>query len=97
MKCVDALLQDNKKTILKVRVIPQSKTYAICYDDMRQEFKIKVKAHPERGKANADLIKFLSKYFKTPTILSGHTKKSKRIAVSNTLEETVAILKEIIS
>lgn len=93
----DALSVDDKRTILNVHVIPNSKKYHIQYDHYRKELKIKVKAHPERGKANLDLIKFLSTYFEAPEILSGHTKRSKRIAVNNTREEVVSILQEIIS
>ncbi len=97
MKLVNALLRVKGRTVLKVHVVPRSRNYCIHYDELREELKIKIRAKPERGKANADLMKYLSKYFKAPRILSGHTKRLKRIAVDNTLEEAVCILEEIIT
>ncbi len=48
--------------------------------------KIKLKSVPEKGKANAELIKFLSKYFKTAksniTILKGQSKKNKIVEIN---------------
>lgn len=97
MRLADALLRVKGRAVLKIHVVPRSRDYSIHYDELRQELKIRVKANPEGGKANADLIKYFSQYFRTPEILSGHTKRSKRIAVNHTVEEAVAILEEIIT
>ena len=47
--------------------------------------KIRLKAKPERGKANAELIKFLAAHFKVPKseikIISGHTDTRKLVKI----------------
>ena len=53
------------KNYLRIKVIPNSNTNEIkeiMTDDSGEEtIKIKIKAIPEKGKANTELIKFLSK------------------------------------
>lgn len=92
----DALSEDDQGILLHVHVVPHSKEYLIEYDKWRKELKIKVKAPPKEGKANQDLIRFLSHYFKNPVLISGDTSRSKRVKVENTLEETAHILGKIL-
>lgn len=96
MDFVSALSGDDKGTILHVHVIPNAKEYLIKYDEWRKELKIKVKAQPKQGKANKDVIQFLGQYFTNPAIISGVKTTSKLIKIENSLEETVAILGEIL-
>lgn len=96
MDFVSTLSGDEQGTILHVHVIPNAKEYLIQYDEWRRELKIKVKAQPKQGKANKDVIQFLGQYFTNPAIISGATAKSKLIKIENPLEETVAILGEIL-
>lgn len=95
MDVADALSEDGSGTRLHVHVVPNSSEYSIQYDEWRKEIKIKVKAQPKKGKANHDVIIFLSNYFKNPVIASGGKSRSKTIKVDNSLPETVTILKEI--
>lgn len=48
--------------------------------------KIKLKAVPEKGRANTELIKFLSKHFKTPksniNIIKGETGRNKIVEIN---------------
>ncbi len=66
--------------ILKVKIIPCSKQNEIVgfIDDW---LKVKIKAKPEKGKANKELIKFLVQKFNIAQdkikIMSGLTKRNK--------------------
>ncbi len=72
--------------ILNVRVIPRASKDAI-QGRMGDALKVRIQAPPVEGKANAYLVKFLSKYWKIPRasikILSGETGRNKRLRISN--------------
>ncbi len=78
------------KNYLRIKVIPNSNTNEIkeiMTDDSGEEtIKIKIKAIPEKGKANTELIKFLSKELEIKksniSILSGKTDRIKLIKIS---------------
>lgn len=68
--------------ILPVKLTPKSsKNEIIGWEN--GFLKIKISAVPEKGQANAELIRFLSKIFSLPktsiTILSGETSRQKMI------------------
>lgn len=75
---------------LRVRVTPNSSRCAaggiFTAADGRDYLKINLTAVPEKGKANQELIKFLSKVLGVPksafSLLSGDTDRYKRIAVA---------------
>ena len=81
--------------ILNVRVIPRASKDAI-QGVMGDALKIRITAPPVEGKANAHLVKFLSKHWKIPraniAILSGETGRNKRLRISNPSDE---MLKEL--
>ena len=67
-----------------IKVIPKSSQTEII--EKKDDFlKIKLKAVPEKGKANAELIKFLAKYFKTAksniNIIKGKTGRNKIVDI----------------
>ena len=69
---------------LNIKVIPKSsKTEMI--EEKDNFLKIKLKAVPEKGKANVELIKFLAKHFKTPksniNIIKGETRRNKIVEI----------------
>lgn len=78
-----------KNDYLRIKVIPKSsksEIVEIMKDGEGEEtIKIRIKAVPEKGKANEELIKFLSKELKLPRenfkILSGKTEQLKLIKV----------------
>ena len=78
------------KNYLRIKVIPNSsnnKIKEIMTDDSGEEtIKIKIKAAPEKGKANTELIKFLSKELDIKrsniSIISGKTDRIKLIKIS---------------
>ena len=59
---------------IRVKVIPKSSTQGIS-EILKESidgeevltYKIRIKSAPEKGKANAELIKFLAKEFTTPS------------------------------
>jgi uncharacterized protein len=67
-----------------IRIIPKSSQTKII-EEKDDFLKIKLKAAPEKGKANAELIKFLAKHFKTAksniNIIKGKTSKNKVIEI----------------
>lgn len=79
--------EQNGLIILRVRLTPNSSSCAVkgvFVDANGQEFlKINVISVPEKGKANQELIKFLSKMFKIPkseiSLISGETDRCKKL------------------
>lgn len=73
--------------ILRIRVTPNSSKCAVTgifTDSFDKDFlKINLTAVPEKGKANAELIKFLSKTLKTNkssfSLLTGETDRYKQV------------------
>ena len=61
--------------------------------------KVRIQAPPVEGKANAYLVKYLSKHWKIPRsnieILSGETGRNKRLRISNPSDELRAALVSI--
>lgn len=68
--------------IIEVAVKPGSGKSEIVGSDEKGILKINLKARAEDGKANAELVKLLSKHFGRPArIKSGHTGKRKLVAL----------------
>ena len=72
--------------ILSVKVIPKARRTEIVEWEQNQ-LKIRLKAIPEKGKANEKVIELLSKHFKVPKsdieIIRGAAYKEKIIFVQN--------------
>lgn len=70
---------------LDVKVIPNSSKTEVV-EEKNNFLKIKLKASPQKGKANAELIKLLAKKFKTSKsqieIIKGLTAKDKLVRIS---------------
>lgn len=74
---------------LRVKVLPKSPkselTEILTDSDGEKTYKIRIKAAPEKGKANAELIRFLCNHFSVPKegikILSGKTEQLKLIKI----------------
>ena len=66
---------------LSVIVKPRAKKTEIV-EERNDAVTIAVKAPPEDGRANLELLKFLAKHYRArPRIISGHTSKKKLIAL----------------
>ncbi len=66
---------------LRVKVIPRSAKTEIVGEMADGTLKIKIAAPPEKGKANEELIRFMSAHFgmKRVEIISGHTAALKMV------------------
>jgi uncharacterized protein len=71
---------------LRIKVIPKAPKSELINTMEDGTLKIRIAAPPEKGKANAELIKFLSKHFniskKQITIISGKSEPLKLIKLS---------------
>ncbi|MDF7807376.1 DUF167 family protein [Pontiellaceae bacterium B12219] len=81
--------------ILNIRVVPRASKDGLA-GLLGDALKIRIQAPPVDGKANAYLIKFLSKHWKIPRnsleILSGETGRNKRVRIFNPTDEIRAEL-----
>jgi len=70
--------------LYNIKVQPNAKKNKI-FEEKDNFLKIKICAIPENGKANDELIKFLSKHFKTTKtnikIIKGKTSKNKTVEI----------------
>lgn len=76
--------------ILNMKVVPRASKDEI-QGVMGDTLKVRIQAPPVEGKANAYLVKFLSKQWKIPRtrieILSGKTGRKKRLRISKPPDE----------
>jgi len=83
---------------LWVRVVPRASKDEMVGVMGSEALKIRIQAPPVEGKANAYLVKFISKQWNIPRsnieILSGETGRNKRIRIANPPDE---IRKELLS
>lgn len=81
--------------VLNIRAVPRASKDSI-QGRLGDALKVRIQAPPVEGKANAYLIKFLSKHWKIPRsrieILSGETGRNKRLRISNPTDEIRAEL-----
>ena len=72
--------------VLNLRVVPRASRDAV-EGLLGDALKVRIQAPPVEGKANAYLVRFLSKAWKVPRrdieILSGETGRNKRIRIAN--------------
>lgn len=72
--------------IIRVKVLPNAKKSEIMKID-ENNFRIRVNAPAEDGKANSRLLKILSKYFDTPessiSVLKGFKSRNKLVEIRN--------------
>lgn len=70
---------------LQVKVIPKSRATEFVEKMDDETYKIRLKAAPEKGKANDELIKFLSHSLLVPRseikIISGHSERKKLLRI----------------
>ena len=84
--------------ILNIRVAPRASKDELADVMGGEALKIRIQAPPIEGKANACLVKFLSKQWNIPRsnieILSGETGRNKRLSIFNPTDE---MRKELLS
>lgn len=73
------LLRNNMGEVIEVKVKPNSPKNEVLGEE-HGYLRVNLKAPAQDGKANIELIKFLSKHFKKhATIISGRTSKIKKV------------------
>lgn len=77
--------QINDELVIKCKVIPKaSRTEIVGWEG--EELKIRLKAVPEKGQANRELIHFLASFFHVSKsnirLVQGKTSRHKKIAIS---------------
>lgn len=84
--------------VLHVRVVPRAAKDAIAGLMGDEALKVRIQAPPVEGKANAYLVKFLSRQWKIPRssieILSGETGRNKRLRITH---PTIELRKQLLS
>lgn len=88
-----------ERAVIDISVSPKSSRNRIVVDESGR-IKVYLTAPPVDGKANTELISFLSKCLKIPksyiVILHGDTSRKKRLAFTgHTVEEIVAKIKSM--
>ncbi|MBD3313487.1 YggU family protein [Candidatus Woesearchaeota archaeon] len=70
--------------LMRIIVKPNSpKSEIIAVDEARNALRVNIKAPPEKGKANKEVVKFFSKLLKKKVeIVSGKTSKEKLLKIS---------------
>lgn len=78
--------QTNQGIVLKVKVIPKSSRSEIVGWE-GEELKIRLAAVPDKGQANAELIRFLANLLKIGKshvqLIQGDTSRHKRLCLTN--------------
>ncbi len=84
--------------VLNVRVVPRASRDGIAGIMGDGVLKVRIQAPPVEGKANAYLLKYLSRLWKIPggsvELLSGETGRNKRLRIINPSKE---LIKELLS
>lgn len=77
--------------MVEVSVMPKSPAFAVILKDGK--VKIRLTSPPERGEANAELVRELARALgRSVRIVSGHTSRRKRLEVDASTEEWAAFI-----
>lgn len=80
----EILSQKKFPFFLRIKIIPGVEKNEVAEKIEPDEWKIRIKAQAEKGKANSELLKFLKKDYKIDAeIISGHTSRIKLIKIIN--------------
>jgi len=72
------LVETKQGTLLKVHAKPDSKNFALGLDEWKGSLEVKLRAKPEKGKANKELLKKLRKIFDADIEIIKGKKSSKK-------------------
>ncbi|AEG17585.1 DUF167 family protein [Methanobacterium paludis] len=82
---MQAVKESGEGILVDIEVSPKSGKFEIAgYNEWREAIEVKIKAVPQKGKANKEIIKEFSKLTKNPVeIISGHKSHRKTIKIYN--------------
>jgi uncharacterized protein (TIGR00251 family) len=79
-------MEEKKNEIIHVKVIPRAKKTEFIGYMSDGSMKIRLKAVPENGKANEELVRFLSEYFQITSsqiqVTAGQTNSRKTLRIT---------------
>ena len=80
---MNAITQTKDGILLNIEVSSRSDKFGISgYNEWREAVEVKIKAHPQKGRANKEIINEFSKITKTPVeIISGHKSRHKILKI----------------
>ena len=93
---MNAITPTKDGVLLNIEVSPKSDKFRITgYNHWRESVEVKIKALPQKGKANKEIITEFSKITKTAVeIISGHKSHHKTLKIYNITEDNmIKILK----
>lgn len=89
----DTISESENNVVLHLQVKPNSKKQEIVVDSFDKKITIFVKAQPDKGKANKELLKFMAKILEKTTsdisIVAGQTSRDKTLLVKNDTKQNV--------
>lgn len=89
----DTISESENNVVLQLQVKPNSKKQEIIVDSFDKKITVFVKAQPDKGKANKELLKFMAKIMEKTTsdisIVAGQTSRDKTIIVRNDSKQNV--------
>jgi uncharacterized protein len=92
---MNAITPTKDGVLLNIEVSPKSDKFRINgYNQWRESVEVKIKAVPQKGKANKEIVTEFSKITKTPVeIISGHKSHHKTLKIYDiTTDELIKIL-----
>lgn len=92
---MNAITPTKDGVLLNIEISPKSDKFRITgYNQWRESVEVKIKAVPQKGKANKEIVTEFSKITKTPVeIISGHKSHHKTLKIYNiTIDELIKIL-----
>jgi uncharacterized protein (TIGR00251 family) len=80
---MNAITQTKDGILLNIEVSPRSDKFEISgYNDWREAVEVRIKAHPQKGRANKEIVNEFSKITKTHVeIISGHKSHHKILKI----------------
>ena len=86
-----AISQKDNDVLIEIEVSPNSKKFEFSgFNEWRNTFEIRIKQVPQKGKANKEIIKGLSKFFnKEIVIFKGEKSSRKTILIKNASKDEI--------
>ncbi|MHC1598177.1 MAG: DUF167 domain-containing protein [Candidatus Methanofastidiosia archaeon] len=91
----DAIIESKEGIYLNIEVVPNSKNTGIAWDPWRKRIKLKLKAKPQNGKANEEIIKLFGSLCQTK-ISSGVHSREKTLFMPSDKKIVISFLESLI-
>ncbi|MHC1605327.1 MAG: DUF167 family protein, partial [Candidatus Methanofastidiosia archaeon] len=87
----EAISEGSGGVYVVIEVVPNSKEFSISWDKWRRRIKLKIRAKPQKGKANEEILSFFGNVGRAK-IVSGAHGKDKTIFVEAKKEHITSLL-----